>query len=120
MTTLVANPLPIRPPKKWWDFLYPQIGSKYKKFKGESEVMYDKRITRIVARIWWDYPTKTKQRLSEYYADTSVQPRLLNPETKLLPCPKCGVGNPVTKANLFLRCGGCNGRLISVHVKKKK
>jgi len=41
-------------------------------------------------------------------------------EPHLLPCPICGTKNPVSKANLRLRCSKCRTQLLSVKVRKAK
>jgi len=37
---------------------------------------------------------------------------------QMVNCPTCGTPNPVSRANVYVRCEGCGRRLISVKVKK--
>jgi len=41
-------------------------------------------------------------------------------EIRNLPCPRCQTPNPVSKANVYLKCSSCGTQLKSVRVRKVK
>ena len=48
--------MPRRPPKKWFDKMKRRARKQYPTYG-------DKRIAKIVAGIWYDYPEKTRKRI---------------------------------------------------------
>ena len=111
-----AKGLNPRPPAKWWATMWARTAASYPKKASESLEKYRADISRIVGGIWYKFPGATRARLIKRYEGMATPARALaNP----LPCPCCGVLNPVSRANLYMRCSGCGRPLRSVKVIRK-
>ena len=107
---------PRRPPATWFARMFPKIAAGYPRKSGETIEHWKKEMSRITAGIWHSYPEATKQELTRRYERLATPAAAL---TNPLPCPVCGVKNPVSRSGLRLRCSGCGRQLISVKVKRK-
>ncbi len=110
-----ATTLNPRPPAAWFSRMFAKVSTGYPRKAGETLEHWRKDIGRITAGIWWKYPAETRAGLIRQY-DKKTVPALRNPV--MLPCPLCGMVNPVPRAGVYLRCSKCGKPLVSVKVRK--
>jgi len=106
---------PKRPPARWWSMMWSKTASGYRRKKNESLEHWRMDISRITGGIWTKYSPLIKEQLVRRYAHESRA--LANPV--MLPCPACGILNPVAKSGVYMKCQKCSKNLVSVKVRKK-
>ena len=112
-----AKELNPRPPAAWWSRMWAKTAAAYPREVGETLKHWKAGVSKIVGGIWWKFPEATRARLIKKYERMATPAKALaNP--KNLACPVCKMLNPVSKANVYLKCVGCNTPLRSVKVRR--
>ena len=110
----VFGPTRFRPPAKWFAKMAQGSAASYfgKKLKELTKAEAAK-VGQIVGGIWAKYSDKTRLAILRKYEPSAVR------VVRNLSCPICGVSNPVSAANIYLRCSKCGTPLRSVKVRRR-
>ena len=110
----IFGPTGFRPPSRWFAKMSQGASASYfgKKLKDLTKAQSAK-IGQIVGGIWAGYSDKTRLEILKKYEPSAI---LSNP----LPCPNCQTLNPISRANVYLKCKGCGMLLRRVNVKQRR